>query len=147
MSDRERYSQRDLTYSRWHRQDSIRRFLSDAEAYGLGMCDLDAIEYCRYPGCGQFFAILETAQDVGQFKPTTILKTAAARMGVPAYLVYYSPDGTGDIKQFRVFEVHPRRCPIGVLTPAEYARFLVRLRVGHEHGSEWLPVIYQPLLV
>ena len=64
MSLKERYGKRDLTYSSWHRPESISRFLEKRYAYNLDFIDLDAIEYCHF--CKEPLALIELAQDVGQ---------------------------------------------------------------------------------
>jgi len=64
MAEREKYGVRSLEYSRWHRTDSVHRFLGLERAHHLPMIDLDALEYCRL--CSQPLLLIETARDVGQ---------------------------------------------------------------------------------
>lgn len=130
MTLHERWGTRDLTYSRWHRPDSIRRFLPDYDARRLDMIDLDAVEVCH--DCRQPLMLLELARDVGQaYKATTILRELALRADVPAALVYYLVDGSNDIARFRMRSVEPPHEREHLVTPAQYARWLQSLRDRH----------------
>jgi hypothetical protein len=128
MSREERFGTRDLTYSSWHRR------AEPSNRNVLTYIDLDAIEYCHR--CREPLALLELARDVGQtFKPTTVLKALAERADVPAYLVFYKPDESGNIIGFRMRQVYPRAGEFISLTPDEYAGFLVHLRSLHVCGG------------
>lgn len=129
MSLKERFGQRDLTYSKWHRPKSMARFLDDRYAYNLDFIDLDAIEYCYF--CKEPLALLELARDVGQpYKSTTVCCNLANRANLPAYLTFYTPRN-GDIVEFRVQQVAPSFEEYGILTPREYAGLLQSLREDH----------------
>lgn len=131
MSDVEKYGTRDLTYSHWHRVSSTGRFLSDFEAWGLGMIDIDDVEYCRH--CSEPLACIETAVDIGQAsKCGKVTSRLAEKAGLPAYTVLYRVEG-GDIVEFRVtlwegldsYETT-------TMQPPEYAEFLADLRRKHD---------------
>lgn len=129
MSLKERYGKRDLVYSKWHRPQSISRFLDDQYAYNLDFIDLDAIEYCYF--CKEPLALLELAKDVGQsHKSTVVCCNLANRANLPAYLVFYKSEN-GDIAQFRVRQVAPVFEDCGILTPKEYAELLQNFRESH----------------
>ena len=128
--EREKYNNRRLTYSRWHRRESIRRFLSDFEAWQLGMVDIDDVEYCRF--CGEPLALIETAQDFGQRKSARVTARLAERAGIPAWLVFYTPGPDGDIVRFRVRQVYPSGDGEKIMSPREFAEFLVELRRRHK---------------
>lgn len=130
MSLAERYGTRDLTYSKWHRPPSIRRYLDDRTATDLSWIDIDCCEYCER--CKEPLALLELAQDVGQStKPTVVTKNLAIRARISAYLVFYKVLN-GDIVSFRLRQIAPRRNAEKNLTPAQFAVFLAGLRKDHK---------------
>ena len=130
MSDRERYGQRDLTYSRWHRIDSIQRYITHKEAWHLGMIDIDDCEYCRH--CYEPLALIELAQDVGQeYKPSMVTAKLAERANVPAFQVFYSKTKAGDISEFRLTSLSNTDYADAVLGPCEFAQFLVSFHEKH----------------
>lgn len=132
MSDKEQTGKRDLTYSRWHRIESTRRFLPAGEAWELGMIDIDDVEYCRR--CSQPLALIETTKDVGQReKVVAVTKVIARKLEVPAYVVFVTatPDGE-DVKSFRVRKVAPALGKDIVMAPQEFAGMLAGLRVEHK---------------
>lgn len=96
MSDHERYGQRDMLFSRWHRSlDKTYKFL-----------DIDWIEFCHV--CSEPLAFIEIAQDVGQdWKPTTVLERAAKRANVPAFCILYQVERGRSIVGARVRRVFP----------------------------------------
>jgi hypothetical protein len=125
----ERSDERDLTYSRWHRPEAIRRFLPYEDAEALTCIDVDAVEACG--DCSRPLALFELARDVGQaWKATTIVAELARLANVPAYLVLYRVAGD-DIARFRTRQVAPRRSRELELAPAEYAAWLQSLRERH----------------
>lgn len=129
MSDLERYGVRDLTYSQWHREASMSRFLAPSIAHELAMIDLDAIEYCRR--CSKPLLLVELAKDVGQsFKATTVLRQLAALSGLRAVLVFWAPEAS-DVGHFRVKSVHPYVGEELLFTPTQYAAFLWSFRLTH----------------
>ena len=119
MARRERYGERDLTISRLHRLASDR----------CTAIDIDFCEYC--PRCRQPLALIETAQDVGQPKATTVLKRLAERADVDAYLIMWKKDEQhpNGVSELRLQRVHGRagRGPTnGLVTfsPEQYLRWL-----------------------
>lgn len=131
MSDMEKYGQRDLTYSWWHRKASIERFLSDFEAWRLGMVDIDDVEYCRW--CYEPLSLIELAQDIGQsHKPAAVTENLAIKAEIPAYLCFYTVSRS-DIAQFRVTSLTHGEFVDEIMTPAEYAQFLSSFHDSHQH--------------
>lgn len=122
MSRWERFGTRDLTYSKWHREQ-----LEDAITY----IDIDAAEYCQR--CRRPLALIELARDVGQsHKTVTVIRNLARLAGIAAYLVLYKLDGNGEIERFRVTTIEPRRGAESVMAPADFANLLRALRVSHD---------------
>lgn len=134
----ERTGKRELVYSAWHRQESIRRYIPIVDAARLGMVDIDALEYEADNGNSPV-ALIETALDRGQmFKPAHATAKLAERAGIPAYVVLFTPSdranprsrfGEPDIERFRVAPALDQTSTTWeVMTPSEYAQFLVDLR-------------------
>lgn len=122
MMNRERYGTRDLTYSRWHRE----------QGNHLTYVDIDSVEYCRM--CKQPLALIETGQDVGQsYKCMTVTRNLARMSHLPAYLVLYQKDESGKIVSFRRWQTEPHDevSDEVVLTPEQYRNFLCELRRDH----------------
>lgn len=95
MSRQERYGDRDLTFSAWHRTLS-----NDCTAI-----DVDFLEYCRY--CRTPLALIEIARDVGQeTKPTSVLAKLGERADVPVYCVLYTASD-GRVVAARMRRVQP----------------------------------------
>lgn len=136
MADRRRFPP-DVTFNEWHRVDSLARYLPYELARDLKMIDIDNVEYCSR--CGEPLAIIETARDTGkkdQQKHTTYIERLALRSNVPAYLVFYTLNDTGDdVTHLRVRKVHPRHWLTQEWTPAEYSEWLVELR-RRPHGPD-----------
>jgi len=133
MSSQERTGTRDLLYSKWHREASIRRFLPARCAYDLGMIDIDACEYCRY--CNLPLALVETQRSTFGPKSATVTEALARLAGLPAFSVSYRATEDGeDIAEFRVQQITPAQGEARRLTPAEYAEWLLSLRFPHNHS-------------
>lgn len=131
MADREKSGVRDLTYSHWHRIDSIQRYITHKEAWHLGMIDIDDCEYCRH--CYEPLALIELAQDVGQeYKPSMVTTKLAKRAGIPAFQVFYTKTEDGDISSFRLTSLLSAEYADTVLEPVEFARFLVSFHRSHD---------------
>ena len=130
MSDVERFGVRDLTYSRWHRVDSISRFVGREVAEELTYIDVDVLEYCRV--CREPLLLAELARDVGQnHKNTTVLVMLAKAANVPAIVVLYRIAGE-DIDRFRVKNLWPRRdSQWKYYRPDEFASRLWLIRERH----------------
>lgn len=119
MSNIERYGKRDLTYSKWHRD----------QGRLLAYIDLDSVEYCQM--CKQPITLIELAQDVGQkHKPTTVMCNLARLANLPAYLTFYKHEN-GEMVSFRVRQVYPRSEEETIMTPTEYREFLCQIRESH----------------
>lgn len=129
MSAIERYGTRDLTYSRWHRAESMKRFVSWEEAEQADMIDIDWLESCA--ACGNPLWLTETAQDVGQVKSARYLTALAIRARVPCFLVLYTADEDGDIVLFRV-RLTTSDEPMRELSPSQWAQIMSHLRGKHE---------------
>lgn len=125
MALRERFGERDLTYSRWHRSLDPR----------LHFIDIDSVEYCHR--CKQPLVLIELAKDIGQRnKATTVLQRLAAMANLPAYLVFYlaAEDGSGVVR-LRVRQVWPAYGEEVMMTPEEYERWLWGFRLAHTCGT------------
>lgn len=144
MSQEERYGNRDLTYSAWHRRNSIGRHVGQEEARLLAMIDIDASIWIEsHDATKKPLVLIETAKDIGQdCKPSTILTNLAIRCDLPAYLVLYKvserpnpADPTcKDIDAFRIKRLYPvPEHTFRTLTPAEWANGLIKAR---EHGLQ-----------
>lgn len=151
MSQQERNGgRRELTYSNWHRSDSISRYVTSWQARFLYMSDVDANELCWQ--CYSAVALIETTRYIGSFsKNADATAKLSAKVGVPSFTVYFiaeEPDSCHacqqwiapwpDITAFYVVGPHgeddePRR-----MTPANYAAFLVGLRLAHASRCERL---------
>lgn len=94
------------------------------------MIDLDGVEYCSR--CRSALALVEAARDVGQpFKATTVMRALAARAGIPALVVLWTPV-EGDVAEFRVKRVHPTLDAEWTgMTPKRFAAVLLGLRERH----------------
>jgi hypothetical protein len=135
----ERFYQRDLTYSLWHRRRSVSRYVGSESAQLLSMCDVDCVLWLEYDYQDKRpLALIETAMDVGQsHKPATAIRNLAVRAKVPAYLCLYSkanyanPSETrcNDISGFRVKRLWPDpEHEWRSLSPQEWASALLRIR-------------------
>ena len=140
MTQEEKYGDRDLTYSAWHRRRSTGRFVGIESAQLLAMIDLDVMLFVEYDDdTKEPVALIEVAQDVGQKnKPSTVTRKLAKRADIPAYVTLYQTSeerpnpadpNLPDIEGFRVKRIWPQteykwRC----LTPQEYAKSLLRMR-------------------
>jgi len=156
MSDEERYGERDLTYSNWHRVRSIGRFVGRDMAELLTMIDIDDFEYCKF--CGDPLAAIETARDVGQSNKTyRVVQKVARGLDILGLLVYYKPSERmipgrtehgvtrlmPDIDWFRIQVVNQPTVSLerGVrrvapskqhrITPLKYAQWLEHLHTEH----------------
>lgn len=123
MSERERTGVRDLTYSRWHRSDSTRRFLGKA-AWKLGLIDIDCCEYCK--DCGLPVALIEVKHHEAIQVAMTVTNALASMAGIRAYLVRYWPSPEGE--DIARFSVRNSNNDVNEFSPAEYAEWLYALR-------------------
>lgn len=128
MSQRERTGRRDLTYSRWHRIDSVRRYLPVRIAWRLTAIDIDWCEACCY--CSKPLALVETQVSDRCPKDATITAALARSAGIPAFSVSVVYDGD-EVCGFRVRDLLTAG-PVRDMEPVAYAWFLWSLRDGHE---------------
>lgn len=139
MAQEERYNDRELVYSAWHRIDSTSRFISVEESARLAMIDLDGCIYIEYnDGDMEPLALIEIARDTGQsYKAATVTRKLAKRAGLYCLVVLYTLSNKKnpanslhfDIERFKVKRLYPE--PTGdwrVLTPREYAHVLLKVR-------------------
>ena len=129
---------RDRAYGVWHRSRSISRFLGRRQAQSLTMADLDSVLFVEYGYSGKLpLALVEVAQDIGQEKPTGVIRELAKLANLPAYVSLYTPAPRAnpaspawhDIDGFRVKRVWPKPEPSWrTLSPGEWANALVQIR-------------------
>lgn len=132
MSSQERTGMRDLTYSRWHRTESTRRFLGWLGAAELTAIDIDFVEYCAC--CKVPLALIET-QASDQSKPATVTTALGQMANIPVYSVGYDSDGAvpADIVAFHVRQLWPTEgARDEVFLPDAYAHWLRGMRLTHE---------------
>lgn len=134
----EQFLIRDRAYGVWHRQRSLSRFLGRRKAQSLTMADLDSVLFVEY-GCSNKLplALVEVAQDIGQEKPTGVIRELAKMADLPAFVALYTPAKQAnpvspawhDIDGFRVKRVWPKpEAQWRELTPNEWANALVQIR-------------------
>lgn len=134
----ERYPTRDRSYGIWHRVKSIARFLGARQAGALTMADLDSVLFTEYDYGNKLpLCLIEVAVDIGQEKPTGVIRNLARLAGIPAYVALYThseypnPSNTNwpDIDHFRVKRIWPKpEESWRTLSPDEWAKALVQIR-------------------
>ncbi len=139
MSDNERYGQRDMVFSRWHRSlDKRLKFL-----------DIDWVEFCDV--CSEPLAVVEIAQDVGQdWKPTTVLERIAKRSKLPAFCILYQVDSQARIAGARVRRVFPKPTQFKQRSAAELERLIERVHdrcCRTRHNAERHEAVGEPEVV
>ena len=138
MPQEEKYGNRRLTYSAWHRSASTRRFVGP-QARILAMIDMDHILWIEYEDATKWpLALIEEAEDVGQNqKPSTVTQNLATMARLPALVVLWKagPESNPadpewpDIESFRVKRICPGpQMGWRIMTPEEYAQMLLRMR-------------------
>ena len=128
MSMHERTGKRDLTYSAWHRPESLKQYLGNYQAQQLHVIDIDWCEYC--PRCYMPLALIETQHGDRPPKRAYVTERLAQLLGIPLWSVSYITDTDGTIIAFRRQILWPK-APEERVTPALYARWLADLRTGH----------------
>src|SRR5690606_23866370 len=135
----ERTGTRDLTYSRWHRPKSIRRYLSVEQAAKLTVIDIDWCEACWR--CAAPLALIETQRSTKGPKNARIMTELAKLAQLPAFSVGYHVGEVGgeeDCIAFYVTQLWPyadaRR--VVTMTAQQYAEWLWSLRSKHECAGE-----------
>lgn len=130
MSEREQSGRRSLAYSRWHRTESIARYIGMRDAFDLAMLDFDSVEYCRH--CMDVVALVELAEGLWQTgKVATVTQHAAQRLHVPCYIVLYAASGDAEVVAIRARQVAPRVGQWVDMTPQAWAEHLVKLHREH----------------
>lgn len=134
----EQFLIRDRAYGVWHRPRSISRFLGRRRAQSLTMADLDSVLFVEYGYSNKLpLALVEVAQDIGQEKPTGVIRELAKMANLPAFVALYTPASQAnpagpawhDIDQFRVKRVWPKpERDWRSLSPSEWANALVHIR-------------------
>lgn len=123
MSRYERFGQRDLTFSLWHRSLPNR----------CTCIDIDFLEYCQR--CRAPLALIEIAREVGQEnKPTLVMQRLAEAAGIVAYVVIYTVDGTqlDSIGNCRVAKVAPERGEFFNMRPAQVGELITKIHDDHD---------------
>ena len=139
MPHEERFGSRDLTYSAWHRRESIQRFVGLDAAQTMCMVDLDVPIYLEYDdGTFEPLILIEVAIDCGQDRKShTVTKRLAMRADLPAFVVLYQKSlepnpakiSEKDIEGFRVKRIWPgREREWKRMLPEPYAQWLWDLR-------------------
>ncbi|WP_175787069.1 hypothetical protein [Burkholderia anthina] len=134
----EQFLIRDRSYGVWHRSRSISRYIGEREAKALTMADLDSVLFVEY-GYGNKLplALVEVAQDIGQEKPTGVIRELAKMANLPAFVALYTPAQQAnpispawhDIDGFRVRRVWPKpEASWRSLTPGQWANALLQIR-------------------
>ncbi|VWB88386.1 hypothetical protein [Burkholderia lata] len=134
----EKFLIRDRCYGVWHRPRSIGRYLERRKAQSLTMADLDSVLFVEY-GYGNKvpLALVEVARDIGQEKPTGVIRELAKMANLPAFVALYTPalqanpasPAWHDIDGFRVRRVWPKpEASWRSLTPGQWANALLQIR-------------------
>ena len=135
MSQKERSGIRDLSYSSWHRTESIARFVGK-RAKEIAAIDIDFLEY--HDSCKAPLALIETALDTGQsHKPIRMTLNLAKRAHIACYVVLYTlatRDNPADSKYKDIASLRVKRYwpkphkQWHILTPQEWSEELLNLR-------------------
>lgn len=138
MTNYDRTGVRSQAYSVWHYPKRTGRFMSAREADRLGMVDIDACEYCRK--CSMPLALIETQVSLNPPKDARVTLQLAELAGLPCYSISVEIAADGeDIAGFKVRRLRPASDTVLTWTPAEYARFLLRLHEDHTCTSAEYP--------
>jgi len=139
MAQEEKYGERDLVYSTWHRAKSTRRYVGIEHAQLLAMIDVDVPIWIEYDDANKEpLALIETARDTGQSNKTaTVTLNLARRANLPCFVVLYTladypnPADTKwrDIASFRVKRLYPKlEKEWRIMTPKQWAENLLTMR-------------------
>jgi hypothetical protein len=138
--DEEQNNRRYATYSLWHRERSIVRYLENPDdAHQLGCIDIDAVCWIEWErGSRDPLALIETARDdPGKDKSGTVLRNLGALANIPTFIVLYVPAShpnpaypqVPDIERFRIRRLWPDpEKAYRELTCKQYAEWLKQLR-------------------
>jgi len=134
----EMYGTRDLSFSAWHRRDSIKRFINYKDAEKLSMIDLDSGCWIEYENNFQEpIAIMEVAKDVGKDKCARIVQRLAEKADIYGLRLLYKlskeqnpiDKTVFDILQFKVKILYPKQdTDEKIFTPKQWAESLVKMR-------------------
>ena len=134
----EQFLIRDRAYGVWHRPRSLSRYLGRRQAQSMTMADLDSVLFVEYGYDNKLpLALVEVARDIGQEKPSGVIRELARMANLPAFVSLYTPSSLAnpaspawhDIDSFRVKRVWPRpEAQWRSLTPSEWADALVKIR-------------------
>lgn len=147
MTQVERIGERDLTYSAWHRRDSIKRFVGTEKAELLAMIDMDVVLFVEYDdSTKEPLCLIETAMDIGQtIKPATVTRKLAEKAKIPAFTVLYTPSNNRknpadkrwfDIEKFRIKKIHPEETDWESYSPLEWANELLEIRIKKDTENQ-----------
>lgn len=128
MTRYERFGERDLTFSQWHRTLPNR----------CTCIDIDFLEYCQR--CRAPLALIEIARDVGQpHKSTVVMQKLAEAAGIVAYVVIYTKDSTsvGGIGACRIAEVAPNRSTLTPVSSATVGQLIEDIHDSHDCRAAW----------
>lgn len=143
MSGAERTGRRDLLMSRWHRVDSIRRYMHTADASKLERIDIDYAAAC--PRCHRTIALIEeknSAKSPAGFS-TRNTELLANDAKIPAYCVTYictcgitgdkhETTDSCDVSSIQLMQVAPMQGEVRTMQPRVYAYWLLALRTTHQ---------------
>ena len=144
MNERRNKTKTDLSYSSWHRTQSIREHFggntdeANRRAAALGMIDIDAVEYCRK--CMEPLALIETQRSTKDPKTATITQRVAELALLDAWSMSFQvldnvsvdEDDDAEIVLFKRQRIWPHGDDtIYTETPREFASWLESLRVPH----------------
>lgn len=151
MTQEERTGERDLTYSAWHRRDSIKRFVGAEKAQLLAMIDIDVVLFVEYDdSTKEPVCLIEIARDTGQsIKPSTVTRKLAEKAKLPAYTLLYTPskntknpadNSVYDIEKFRIKMICPEETDLMPYSPSEWAHELIEIHpeLSEEPNNIWM---------
>jgi hypothetical protein len=143
VSDAERTGRRDLLMSRWHRKESVGRWLTKTQAAMLEKIDIDSAEAC--PFCHHTIALIEEKNSTRSPESFTTRNTRllADDAKIPAYCVTYTcvcgVAGEGhetrdecDVARVQLMQIAPVRGEVQRMQPECYAKWLLSLREACE---------------
>jgi len=142
MPREENTHNRPQEFSYWHRPFSLSRFLKQEDADKCYMSDLDSVLYLEWCGDHKPLCFFEVARDIGQDikgKNSKALENLSRNSlnKYPVFVVLYkvmdsdipnSEVSVQDIENFKVRQVAPVICDIGIKTPQEFAELVWQVR-------------------
>ena len=128
MTQHRRNETTNSSFSDWHRQASLKRWLSSLDAWRCAMIDIDDVEWC--PWCYEPLALIEVKHIDEKAQAWTVTRKLAERAGLPGYKLVWSND-TDAADEPTAFHLHDGDT-VTNLDASELARFLVDLRDRHQ---------------